>query len=58
MSFVPRWSIHKSTYLTLPAVGAAVAKPLLNIRLRLVAANAEREAVLNSLGRTMITDYF
>lgn len=33
--------------------GAAVAKPLLKMKLRLAAVKALREAVLNNLGRTI-----
>lgn len=35
-------------------VVAAVAKPLLNMKLRLAAVKALREAVLNNLGRTIV----
>lgn len=55
-TFLPYTSM-KFTYLTLPTEWAAVANPLLNTRVRLVAASAERD-VLNNLGRTMIFDYF
>lgn len=45
------------TYLTLPATGAAVAKPLLKTKLRLAATNALRDAVLNNLGRTIVVNF-
>lgn len=49
-----RSPIYKNTYLTLPVVAAAVAKLLLNMKLRLAAVKVPREAVLNNLGRTIV----
>lgn len=48
-----RWPFKMGTYLTLPLTGAAVAKPLLKMKLRFAAVKALREAVLNNLGRTI-----
>lgn len=44
----------RSTYLTLPPTGAAEARPLLNIRLRLAAPKALRDVPANNLGRTIV----
>lgn len=45
------------TYLTLPAIGAAEAKPLLKTKLRLAAVKALREAELNNLGKTIVINF-
>lgn len=45
------------TYLTLPATGAAEAKPLLKTKLRLAAVKALREAELNNLGKTIVINF-